>query len=402
MNELNRRAPAVTALPEEDVYVQKISVPFEYPVYFTHGLFKEGNPVFASALDRLHEQRRHRAMVCLDAGVARAHPGLTNQIKTYFHDRADVLELAGPPEIVPGGEGAKNGWDVVRDIMETIGNQHLCRQSFIIAIGGGSVLDAVGFATSLVHRGLRMVRVPTTVLAQNDAGVGVKNGMNKHGMKNFVGTFAPPFAVLNDFTFLPTLTKKDWTGGMAEAFKVAIIKDAEFFEFLCQKAENLQHRDEKAMEVLVRQGAILHLEHIRNNGDPFEFGPARPLDFGHWAAHKIEALSGYTIGHGQAVAIGIALDTCYATGTRLLTTTERDRVLNGLTRCGLPLWHDLLEKRTSAGRLCLLEGLEQFREHLGGTLAVTLPKGIGARCEVHWMNVDLIEDAVRYLKRMYY
>ncbi len=290
MRQPNSMTPAMVPLPEEDVYVQKISVPFEYPVYFTRGLFKKSNPVLTAALHRLQEQRRQRALVFLDSGVAQAHPDLINQIKAYFHGRPDLLELAGPPKIVPGGERAKNAWDMARDIMGMIGNLHLCRQSFIIAIGGGSVLDAVGFAASLVHRGLRMVRVPTTVLAQNDAGVGVKNGMNEHGIKNFIGTFAPPFAVLNDFSFLPTLTKKDWIGGIAEAFKVAIIKDAEFFEFLYQKAENLHLRDEGAMQILVRQCARLHLEHIRDNGDPFESGSARPLDFGHWAAHKIEAM----------------------------------------------------------------------------------------------------------------
>jgi 3-dehydroquinate synthase len=309
------------------------------------------------------------------------------------------LELGSAPQIIRGGEEAKNVWEAVRDIVWTIGNHHLCRQSFIVAIGGGSVLDTVGFAASLVHRGMRLVRVPTTVLAQNDAGIGVKNALNEHGMKNFIGSFAPPFAVINDFTFLSTLDDRDWLGGISEAFKVAIIKDADFFEFLIHHADRLHRRDEKAMETLIRRCAALHLDHIRTSGDPFEFGSARPLDFGHWAAHKLEVMSGYSIRHGQAVAVGIALDSYCAMRRGLLTERDMNRIINGLTHCGLPTWYDLLEERTPDGVLLILEGLDQFREHLGGALTVTLPKGIGAKCEVHWMNVDHIAEAVRYLRR---
>jgi len=335
----------------------------------------------------------------VDAGAAAAHPRLVTQIKEYFHGRPKVLELAAPPELVIGGEAAKNGWQAVRDVMWTIGNLHLDRQSFVVCVAGGSVLDMVGFATSIVHRGLRLVRVPSTTLAQNDAGVGVKNGMDEHGMKNFIGTFAPPFAVLNDLAFLPTLADRDWIGGVAEAFKVAIIKDALFFDFLCKHAVALRKRDIGAMEQVVRRCAILHLDHIRTSGDPFEFGSARPLDFGHWAAHKLESMSDYAIGHGQAVSIGIVLDSYYAMREGLITSDQFDRIIKSLLACGLPIWTDLLQERTPDGLLVILDGLNQFREHLGGALTVTLPKGLGSKCEVHQMSFDLIEQGVKELKR---
>ena len=377
---------------------QRLSVPFDYPVYFTHDLFHIENPLLESVLDRRGEKRTHRALVYVDAGVAEAHPGLAQQIKDYFHDRPQTMELTSSPDVIPGGEAAKRNWDLVKDIMWTIGNHHLDRHSFIIAVGGGSVLDAVGFATSLVHRGLRIVRVPTTVLAQNDAGVGVKNGMDEHGAKNYVGTFSPPFAVLNDYRFLPTLSDRDWTGGVAEAFKVAIIKDADFFDRLCRRADDLHARDQDAMEELVYRAATLHLEHIRDNGDPFEMGAARPLDFGHWAGHKLEAMSDYTMGHGQGVAVGIAVDACYAMRQKLITSDELERILDGLSACGLPVWDDLLEERTPDGVLVVLDGLNQFREHLGGTLNVTLPDGIGRKVEVHQVYADGVEEAVAFLK----
>lgn len=380
-----------------DVYNQRISVPFEYPVHFTHGLLAADNELLADVLNRLGENRCHRAVVYVDSGLAAAQSDLADRIKEYFHARPSRMELVAPPQPVPGGEAAKNGWHVVRDVMWTVGNCHLDRQSYVIALGGGAVLDMVGFAASLVHRGLRLVRVPTTSLAQNDAGVGVKNGMDEHGQKNFVGTFAPPFAVLNDFDFLRTLADRDWRGGVAEAFKVAIIKDAAFLDFLCRRAADLRARDQAAMEQCVRRCAILHLEHLATSGDPFEFGSARPLDFGHWLAHKLETMSEYRLGHGQCVAIGIAVDSFYAMRQGLLSEADFRRIVAGLREAGLPVWSELLARRDDDGTLTVLGGLRDFREHLGGSLNVTLPDGLGRKCEVHQINPVIVQEGIDVL-----
>ena len=380
-----------------EVHHQRISVPFDYPVYFTRHLLSPDNPLLAGVLDRLNEDRRHRAIVYVDDGLAKAQPDVIQRVKEYFHDRPRQMELAAPPQVVPGGEAAKNGWQVVRDLMWTAGNLHLDRQSFVIALGGGGVLDMVGFATSLVHRGLRMVRVPTTTISQNDAGVGVKNGMDEHGQKNFVGTFAPPFAVLNDFEFLRTLADRDWIGGAAEAFKVAVIKDADLLDFLCRHAADLRTRDQAVMEQCVRRCAILHLEHIRTGGDPFELGSARPLDFGHWVGHKLETMSEYRLGHGQCVAVGIAVDSFYAMRQGLIGEADFERIVAAMAACGLPVWAEQLSRRSDDGTLVVLDGLREFREHLGGNLNVTLPDGLGSKCEVHQINPQIVEQAVEHL-----
>lgn len=380
-----------------EVHSQSLTVPFEFPVIFTRNVFAADNPLLAEVMDRLGEGRRHRAMVAIDSGVAAARAGLQRRIKEYFHAHGGRAELA-TMVVVPGGEQAKNGWEIVREVMWTIGSAHLDRQSFVIAVGGGAVLDMVGFAASIVHRGLRLIRVPTTTLAQDDGGVGVKNGMDEHGQKNFVGTFAPPFAVIDDFDFLATLSQRDWIGGVAEAFKVAIIKDAAFFDFLCDRAAALAGRDEQAMEQTVRRCALLHLEHIAAGGDPFEFGSARPLDFGHWVGHRLETMSDYAIGHGQGAAVGIAVDSCCAKQLGLITTDELERILAGLAACGLATWDDLLARRTADGALEIIEGLEQFREHLGGRLTITLPDGLGRKTEVHQLDTGLIERAVDFLR----
>ena len=188
----------------------------------------------------------------------------------------------------------------------------------MIAVGGGAVLDAVGLVAATTHRGVRLIRVPTTVLAQDDSGVGVKNGVNLYGVKNFCGTFAPPFAVLNDLDLLTPLAERDKIAGMAEAVKVALIRDGDFFAWLERHADDLITFQRPALAAMIRRCAELHMRQIAHGGDPFETGSARPLDYGHWSAHKLESLTKHHLRHGEAVAIGIALDARYSVLAGLL------------------------------------------------------------------------------------
>jgi 3-dehydroquinate synthase len=378
-------------------YIQSFSVSFEYPVYFGRDMLAPENKLLAETMCRREPERKHRLQVFVDSGVMETSPDLSARITAYFERHSQQLDLVDEPELVPGGEEAKNSRKAAEKVMESIADHHLCRHSYVVAIGGGSVLDIVGLAASLVHRGVRVVRMPTTVLSQGDSGVGVKTGIDAYGVKNFAGTFAAPDAVLVDFDFLRTLPWSYWIGGVTEAFKVAMIRDADFFEFLCENAARLGKRDEAIIERVVERSALLHLEHIRTAGDPFEFGKARPLDFGHWSAHRIEVLSGYEIGHGQAVGIGIALDSFYAWKTGLIGKDEFESVITAFEGCGLPVWAGLLDRRAADGRREILWGLEEFREHLGGELSVTLPAPIGTGTEIHVMDETIIEEGIDFL-----
>jgi 3-dehydroquinate synthase len=382
-------------MPKQVIH-QRFTVPFSYPVYFTRSVFSTGNRTFLKAVAPRKGDAPVRILLVVDDGVVAVAPTLLRRIEDYFSAYQSRIALIEKPVIVSGGEHAKNGWGHVREIMTRAGMDRLDRHSYIVAIGGGCVLDMAGFAASLIHRGVRFIRIPTTVLAQNDAGVGVKNGMNDGGAKNFIGTFAPPYAVINDFEFLKTLSLIDWVGGISEAFKVAIISDKTFFNALCKDAPKLKKRNQAAMEKLVQKTAALHLKHIATHGDPFEFGSARPLDFGHWAAHRLEIDSNFSISHGHAVAIGIALDSTYALLKGMITGAERDAILKGLQQSGLPTFSPLLERATN-GRFDILEGLEQFREHLGGKLSITLPCPLGAKREVHTMDSKVLSKAIEWL-----
>jgi len=368
---------------------QHIRADFHFPVYFGRGIFERGNTVLRDVLCQGDSPRPRRVIALIDRGV-----GAADSLRDYISHHAGLLQWAGEPSLWDSGEEVKDGLAEVLRMVDVLVEARLCRHSYVLAVGGGALLDAAGLAASLVHRGLRLVRIPTTVLSQCDSGVGVKNGVNYRGQKNLLGAFAPPFAVLNDFDFLPSLSQEAWIGGVAEAFKVALIKDADFFDFLCASARALRDRDEALMEKTIIRCAELHLGHIRGSGDPFESGSARPLDFGHWAAHELERLSLWKLGHGQAVAMGIALDSRYAWHQGWLRENELLRIEKGLIDCGFSLRHSLMRERDGQGRLLLLRGLENFREHLGGRLCITFPDGIGHKMEVHEIDPALMEQCL--------
>jgi 3-dehydroquinate synthase len=382
-----------------ELEMQRFTVVFEYPVAFTRGVFDHANRCLIDALRRREPLRRHRAAVVVDAGVADHWPRLTDAIQSYAAAHASHLELAAPPLVIPGGECCKNDTDRLSQLHAWLRNAAVDRQSFLIAIGGGALLDLAGFAAATAHRGVRLIRLPTTVLAQNDAGLGVKNGVNAFGLKNFLGTFAPPFAVVVDFDFLATLDSRDHRAGLGEAVKVAAIRDGDFFCWLEAQAEALAAFAPEAMEVAIRRCAALHLAQICQGGDPFEGGSARPLDFGHWAAHKLEILTGHALRHGEAVAIGMALDGRYSADIGLLSAAAAERLHRLLQRLGFRLWHEALDLREADGRRRVVAGIEEFREHLGGELSVTLLAELGRGVEVDIIETAAMERALAWLKR---
>lgn len=384
--------------PSPLAHQQRITVRYEYPVYFTHHLFSSENPHFAAALLRREPDRRHRLCVVLERAVAAAWPDLAAELETHIERRSQSLELLTPPVVIEGGEPVKNDPAVIADLQGRFDRCGMDRQSFVIAIGGGALQDAVGYAAATTHRGLRMVRVPTTVLSQNDSGVGVKNGINAFGKKNYLGTFAPPFAVLNDSRFLSSLAHRDAIAGLAEAVKVALIRDGAFFGWLIEHASALSRADAQVLRQSIRTCALLHLDHIATSGDPFEFGSARPLDFGHWAAHKLETLTDHRLRHGEAVAIGVAIDTVYSVKAGLLAAASLPPVLDLLARLGLPLWDDALTLQRSDGSAVILDGLAEFREHLGGELTVTLLAGIGRGLQVGEISAGLVLESIEWLR----
>jgi 3-dehydroquinate synthase len=372
---------------------QSFSVKFDYKIYFTNTLFNIGNTTLANFFKGRTAAGGQKIYFVIDEGVALAHPNLINEITTYFTMYQDV-KLIPDFMLVTGGEASKNDTALFENIVEAVDKYGIDRHSYIAAIGGGAVLDLVGYAAAVSHRGIKHIRIPTTVLSQNDSGIGVKNGINYKGKKNFLGTFAPPIAVFNDEAFLSTLSDRDYRSGISEAIKVALIKDPEFFSWIEDHAKALDNREADSMNYLIKHCAKLHLEHI-GGADPFESGSARPLDFGHWSAHKQEQLSNFSVLHGEAVAMGIALDSTYSFLTGLFAEDKLHRILNVLLQLSFEITDPVIQINDE--RSPILKGLTEFQEHLGGKLTITLLTDLGVGKEVHDMDQQLLIKASAYV-----
>ncbi len=376
------------------------SVPFHYAVRFTRGVLDPANPCFRDVIAAQADYLPAKVAFVVDHGLFEGRPELSREIQEYCRQHEDALRLMAPVLDMPGGERVKNEWRYILDILRLINDAALCRHSYLVAIGGGAVQDAVGFAAAMAHRGIRLIRLPTTVLSQDDSGIGVKNGINAFGKKNYLGTFAPPAAVIDDFDFLTTLSDRDWRSGISEAVKVGLIRDAGLFEFVEAHAADLVARDPGVMEEVVRRSAALHYAHIVTGGDPFELGSSRPLDYGHWAAHKLEQVSDYQLRHGEAVAIGIALDTTYAHLLGELDEGSWRRVIDVFVALGLPIYTPELSAHLEddADGRNVLRGLVEFQEHLGGRLTIMLLRAIGQAFDVHEIRRDLMVRSIETLR----
>ncbi|PRC93427.1 3-dehydroquinate synthase [Solimicrobium silvestre] len=377
---------------------QRFQINYAFPVISTRNIFSPTNLHLKKVLCLREKNTRHRVAIFIDSGVLNASPQLIAQIHAYAAMHADVIEIVGDIVLVPGGESCKNDDTTIPTLLEALSTRAIDRHSYTIAIGGGAVLDAVGYAAAIFHRGVRHIRLPSTVLAQADSGVGVKNAVNWEGKKNLLGCFAPPWAVINDGSLIDALPEREKIAGMAEAVKVGLIRDRDFFEWLENNVALLAAFDSTALDSLISHSAMLHMRQIAHGGDPFEMGSARPLDFGHWAAHKMERLSKHALSHGEAVAIGIALDTRYSYLRGLLTVEEDQRIYNLLKQLGFTLWHPCLLERQANGDYEVLRGLTDFQEHLGGELSITLLAAIGAGIEVSTMDHALIAQAITDLQ----
>jgi 3-dehydroquinate synthase len=365
------------------------SVPAVHRLRFTDDVFGAAAEVLAALLEPSGDKPA-RVQFWADEHVLAANPQLQQRIRQFTAKHAERFTRVGNVQIVPGGEAIKNDIHIMERMLKVFNAADLDRRSYIVVLGGGAVLDAVGFAAAVAHRGIRLVRLPTTTLAQADSGVGVKNGVNLFGKKNWVGSFAVPWGVVNDKHLLGTLSDRDFCCGFSEAVKVAMLKDRAMFDSLCTNAKRIGQRDMTAAQPAIVDSARLHIQHITAGGDPFEALEARPLDFGHWSAHKLEAMTDFAVRHGEAVAIGVAIDTVYSSLKHGLDPAQAQRVLACLSDLGFDLQHSALADTEG-----LFAGLEEFRQHLGGRLTVTMVPEIGRAIDVHEIDDDAMREAIR-------
>jgi len=192
-----------------------------------------------------------------------------------------------------------------------------------------------------------------------------------------------------DAALLATSPDRDFRCGFVEAVKVALLEDPALFAELCESAPRIRDREMDVCLSVIRRSAEWHLQHITRGGDPFEALEARPLDFGHWSAHKLEVLTNFELRHGEAVAIGVAIDTIYSSMAAGLSEADARRVMDCLTDLGYELDCPQLQDEGA-----LMAGMEEFRQHLGGRLTLTMLAGIGRPIDVHEVDRDLMHQAI--------
>ncbi len=377
------------------VIEQKFNVSYFYKIFFTKNLFDINNKIFLNIIKKKKE--RKKIIVIIDNGILKYNEFIIEKIINYCNYYNEFIFLKMNPIVLEGGENIKNNFEINNYIYKIINENDICRHSYVVAIGGGALLDSVGYSSSTSHRGVRLIRVPTTVLSQNDSGVGVKNGINYFLKKNFIGTFSPPYAVINDSDFLYSLTDRDWISGVSEAIKVSLIKDFNFFYFIKNNVKNLLNRNIEIMEKLIYRCAQLHIEHI-SGLDPFEFGSSRPLDFGHWAAHKLEMLTKGNLSHGEAVAIGISLDVTYSYLSGFINKIYWLEIINVFLDLKFSIFVEEMISDDNINEFLIL-GIKEFQEHLGGNLTIMMLKNIGEGVNVNFIDNNLLFESIKLLKK---
>jgi 3-dehydroquinate synthase len=370
--------PAHHWLPEEvetddrvGVCHQSVALSWEYPVHFTHDAFSWENLALVRAITRREPQALHRLFVVVDRAAASVNPMLVDDVRRYVDVHGERLTLAGPPLILDAGEGLKSDPEFPSRLRQLLEERALDDRSFVVSIGGGALQDAVGYAVATEARGVRIVRVPTTVLAQVDAAVGVRSGINVAGRKDALATIAAPWAVIEDFDFLRTLPKSVALAGTAEAIKIALARDASFFGWIEEHADDLRGGDLDCFEALVRRAAGLHLDELGR----IDAHAPRPSELGHGTAHAIESATRFVVPHADAVAVGLVVDVLGSVLARGLGPGAVERILALHEALGLPTWHDaLLDDRVQRGAA-----------QRSGTLLDAIGRGV---------SVDHIDDAV--------
>lgn len=351
------------------------------PVHFTRDIFSHDNGIISGLFDS-SSQRKLLVFNELPCPIKRHDPiRKIFDYTAYHHLELDLVEVRS--ELLsekPATQRQVETGLILRAITKHCAKHH----SYILAVGGGTFLDAIGAYTGRANHSIRLIRMPTTVLEQMCPGSGIKKAFNYVGNKIRTRTFVPPFAVVNDLNFLHRPPYRDWREGIAKAIRLAVMQDGDLFGQIERDISLIVGVFKPAgLERLVIRCSELHMESTGSEG-VFENGSIQPLSFGGWAADKLEVASD-DLGHGAAVAIGVAIDSIYSQLEGRLSSVDCDRILHLLSALNFDLW------------VPECDGLEEFREHLGGRLMGPLPETIGRGVLVHQLDADLFKRTLQAL-----
>ena len=297
--------------------------------------------------------------------------------------------------LLDGSEREKSRNQVERILKEAI-RLKLPRAGLVMAVGGGVTLDVAGFAASIFRRGIGHLRVPTSLIGLVDVGVGIKQGINAGHGKSIIGAYHPAIATINDLTFLSTLPRRHLACGLAEIVKMAIVRDAQLFDLLERHAPELlacRFQEHSAASEIILRAEHSMMQELQPN--LFEQDTRRLVDFGHTFSPLIESASGYSIRHGEAVAIDMLLSTRIAVSRGLCSHDDLDRIECLLRRIGLPLTASVCDVELMA------EAIGNARAHRAGRLNLVVPARIGQGDFVQDLSRSELEEALESVSEQY-
>lgn len=293
-----------------------------------------------------------------------------SRVKELYGGWAAARFPAEDSFVFPAGEGSKN-FLTVEAICRAAARARFDRKACFVALGGGVTGDMTGFAAAIYMRGVDFLQIPTTLLAMVDSSVGGKTGVDLPEGKNLIGAFHQPKLVLIDLDFLDTLPEREIRCGLAEIIKTGVILDAELFASLEENSASLVGRIDPARYAkIIRRCCELKAGVVE--ADEREAGLRAILNYGHTFGHAVEALSGFSISHGEGVAIGMSAAAELAVARGSLTRAEAERQKRLLETVGLPV---KLPREYAVP--AVLEAMTRDKKNSGGRIRVVLPEGIG-------------------------
>ncbi len=316
-----------------------------------------------------------KSVIITDSHVGRIYSSILQQSLLSSGFEVDILEI-------PVGESSKS-IDMAARLYTELTNVKAERNTLILALGGGVVGDLAGFVAATYLRGIPLIQIPTTVLAQCDSSIGGKVAVNHGQLKNKIGTFYQPKLTISDINTLRTLSVRELSDGLAEVIKYGIILDISFFDYLEKNMSNIRSLDTQTMEALVTK-SVKFKSHIIEQ-DEFDLGIRNVLNYGHTIGHAIESTSEMTIWHGEAVAMGMIAEARLANKLGMLSELEVTRITNLVLAAGLPT-ENQIEITDNFFRL-----MQHDKKVNLGKIRFALPQGLGGVTLVDDIPIDLIK-----------
>lgn len=392
MNKIGRMSEGLsTYRPSTDRCEWKVEAVKQvaYRVVSAPGVFDSSNELLVNEISR---GRGSRCLVVIDSNVEEV---FGKQVRSYFMSYG--VELMIVP--IKADETVKQ-WDAVGRVVDAMNDFRIDRRREpVVAVGGGVLLDIVGFAASVYRRGTPYIRIPTTLIGLVDAGVGVKTGVNFGQGKNRIGTYAPALATFVDRELLISLERRHLSNGIAEILKVALVKSRSLFELIDEYGEALIQDKfqgstpdlERAANEMISESIHLMLEELQPN--LWEACLERCVDYGHTFSPTIEMMALPELLHGEAVCIDMALTTVLAGNRGNVGQDEVDRILAVMQAVDLPIWTEVLSEPGM-----LDAALEDTIRHRDGQQRLPLPLGVGSHYFANDVTRDEIRDALRDLE----